>query len=83
MTAFRASRGGVPIYKSALSPLLNSLATIRERICSGSHSNAVPVSTHFVSTGETLQLFSSDVVKALDEFNFLTSFCQHLTKSFG
>ena len=35
-------------------PLFNSLATIRERICIGSSSNAVSVSTHCVSTGVTL-----------------------------
>ena len=40
--------------KSGLSSLLNSLATIGERICIGSASNALSVSTHFVSTGATL-----------------------------
>ena len=49
--AFSAPNGGVPAYKSGRSSLLNSLAHIRDLTCIGSPSNAVFVSTHFVSTG--------------------------------
>ena len=57
--AFRASSGRVPAYKSGLSPLLNSLTTIRERICIGSPSSALSVSTHFVSIVVTLYVITT------------------------
>ena len=54
MMAFKCSGGRVTAYKSGLSPLLNFLATIRERICIGSLSNAFHCLPHFVSIGVTL-----------------------------
>ena len=48
---FHASNGGVPAYWSGRSSLLTSLAQSRDLICIGSPSNALSVSTHFVSTG--------------------------------
>ena len=54
LMAFTASGGGVSAYKSGLSPRLNSLATIRERIFIGSPLNALSVLIHLVSIAVTL-----------------------------
>ena len=46
-----ASSGRLTAYRSGLSPFLNSLEPNRDLICNAGTSNALSVSTHFVSTG--------------------------------